>query len=300
MRDDHAELVRALRDLLPREVGIGAADAGHEHQLLPGEILAAATVPARLREFAGGRAAARRALADIGHPPVAIPRANDRAPLWPAGVTGSIAHAGSVCLAVAARRTAWRAVGIDLEPTQPLDVGLWRHVLIDAERSFLGAQPTQRQGLLALTIFAAKEAAFKAQYQITNVMLDFTMIRVDLRADTFQAWLPSDLAPTVANRPIMGRHRQIGSHVVCVAMVPRVAGADPAQPTGETDQQTPTVTGRAFGPAHPWITQAQPGPSGRCCRNSMPDQPVKLRTRAATPTPDRCRRLVGALGVAPA
>ena len=261
MRDDHAELARALRDMLPREVGIGAADARHEHPLLPGEILAG-TVPARLREFAGGRAAARHALADIGHPPVAIPRANDRAPLWPAGVTGSIAHAGCVCLAVAARRTAWRAVGIDLEPARPLDVDLWRHVLIDPERSFLGAQSTQRQGLLALTIFAAKEAAFKAQYQITDVMLDFTMIRVDLRADTFQAWLPSDLAPTVANRPIMGRHRQIGSHVVCVAMVPQVAGADPAQPTGETDHETPTVTGPAYGPAHPWITPPPPGRGG--------------------------------------
>ncbi len=49
-------------------------------------------VPKRIHEFAGGRACARAALSQIGYGGVAVLRGADRAPIWPAGATGSITH----------------------------------------------------------------------------------------------------------------------------------------------------------------------------------------------------------------
>src|SRR5690349_17676802 len=55
----------------------------------------------RRREFAGGRACARRALAALDAPSAALLVAAERAPAWPAGWVGSITHAAGYCGAVA-------------------------------------------------------------------------------------------------------------------------------------------------------------------------------------------------------
>jgi 4'-phosphopantetheinyl transferase EntD len=59
----------------------------------PGEAdLVADAVEKRRREFVTTRRCARQALAQLGVPPVPIRPGPGRAPVWPAGVVGSLTH----------------------------------------------------------------------------------------------------------------------------------------------------------------------------------------------------------------
>ncbi|WJD49257.1 enterobactin synthase subunit EntD [Enterobacter sp. PGRG2] len=107
----------------------------------------------RQREHLAGRLAAFHALG-------AIPAIGDNgAPVWPAGVFGSISHSGTTALAVIATRP----VGVDIE--RCLDAKLCAELadsIVDAdERAVLTAsgQPLP----LAITLaFSAKESLYKA------------------------------------------------------------------------------------------------------------------------------------------
>lgn len=75
-------------------------------------------VHSRRKEFALGRALARRALAAAGHARVGIPAGPDRAPIWPTGIIGSITHCDHIAVAaVAPTQSGIQAIGIDLERT---------------------------------------------------------------------------------------------------------------------------------------------------------------------------------------
>lgn len=141
----------------------------------------------RRREFAAGRTAARQALAALGLPPQAIPMAPDRAPVWPAGVTGSISHTDTHCVAVVSVATGLRGLGIDIEPSEPLERALWPEICTMGELDALMQHPAATRGLLARALFCAKEAAFKAQYSVSRAVFGFQTLDVTMREQGFTA-----------------------------------------------------------------------------------------------------------------
>jgi|SRR5215213_5050322 len=153
------------------------------------ERMVAAAVPKRRREFAAGRHCARRALERLDIHGFALVAGADRAPRWPAGVVGSISHTDRYCVAVVARRAAFASLGVDAEPAEPLECELWETVCTDAERRWLDTQPELERGRMARLIFSAKECAYKCQYPLTGVLLDFhdLQIEVDREAGRFTA-----------------------------------------------------------------------------------------------------------------
>ena len=151
--------------------------------LWPGEALAAA-VPKRLAEFAAGRSAARRTMAQLGLPPAAVPMQADRSPLWPTTVTGSISHCAGACIAAMAHARDYAGLGLDLEPVQPLTADLWPLVLTTPA---LARLPQDQPGLMALQVFCAKEAAYKAQYAVTGQLFDFQTLEVEVQGQNFVA-----------------------------------------------------------------------------------------------------------------
>jgi 4'-phosphopantetheinyl transferase EntD len=74
-----------------------------------------AMLPGRRREHLAGRLAARAALLAHGADDARVGRSGD-APVWPPGWCGSISHSGGLALAVVARSTRWRSIGVDVEP----------------------------------------------------------------------------------------------------------------------------------------------------------------------------------------
>lgn len=191
------DLTTALRAALPRGVVLGVADDG---PLWPGEDLPGA-VPRRLAEFTRGRSAARAAMRALGHPPQSVPVRADRSPQWPPGLTGSISHCDGVCLAILGQSVDWAGLGLDVEPAHPLPPDLWPAVLRPQEQATL---PADCAGLAALSIFVAKEAAYKAQYAVTGTLFDFMTLQVTLHPTGFAATFAADIGPYAIGHTLTG------------------------------------------------------------------------------------------------
>jgi 4'-phosphopantetheinyl transferase EntD len=180
------ERVRAaLRQMLCPHAGIGVTDPARVATIWDDEATAIArAVPKRRAEFAAGRSAARAAMAEIGLPSAAIPQGGDRAPIWPAGLSGSIAHCDTCCIAAVALKEHCPALGVDIEPATPLDPDLVAVICTPEERTWLANEPNP--GLAAKVIFSAKEAVYKAQYPLTNKVIGFDAVILEMTAGAFR------------------------------------------------------------------------------------------------------------------
>lgn len=179
-----AHAAAAARDLLPAGVCVAAEDPkAPDLGLWPEEAaMIAAAVPRRRREFAAGRRAGRRAMAALGLPPAGVPMGPDRAPLWPAGIAGSISHTRDCCLAALTRTGPVCSVGLDLEMDLPLEAGIWDSICTVAELDWLRTQPVTERGHLVRRIFSVKECIYKVQYPLTRTVLGFDAATVAVGA----------------------------------------------------------------------------------------------------------------------
>ncbi|MBI6630200.1 4'-phosphopantetheinyl transferase superfamily protein [Pontibaca sp. S1109L] len=209
------------RGLFPNNVALASSDPGGDPSTLyPAERLAIArAVPARQREFAAGRDAARRAMAQRGLANSPIPMSSDRAPLWPQGVTGSISHCQSCCLAAIALRTDARALGLDVEEDTPLSDDLIAEICTPFERAWLSEQSTLQARHWAKVIFSAKETAYKCQYTVTRRLFGFDgfEISLDQKIGHFEARFTASIAPFARNTALMGRFG-IGNGLIVTGM----------------------------------------------------------------------------------
>ncbi|MFV0491843.1 MAG: 4'-phosphopantetheinyl transferase [Pseudorhodobacter sp.] len=208
-----AGLVQAARKIIPIHCGLGAADPqAPPSGLWPGEVIQA--VPARLAEFAAGRIAARAAMAELGHPPTAIPMGSDRAPIWPTGLSGSISHSKTACLAAVTPLP--YLIGIDLEPDEDLSPELWPTILRPSEIANL---PRHHAARHAKQIFSAKEAAYKAQYASSRQFIDFQALEVSIQGRRFTATfcqsVPGFTIGAVLEGQISVGHGHILTAVIC-------------------------------------------------------------------------------------
>jgi 4'-phosphopantetheinyl transferase EntD len=184
-----------IEAILP--AAVASAEATGEEDpaaaLFPIEQAAVAkAVEKRRREFAGGRACAQRALADLGLPAAPVPAGARGEPLWPTGVVGSITHCAGYRGCAVARASDLATIGIDAEPHRPLPAGLLADVAHPEELAALGelaqAHPDVRWDRL---LFSAKEAVYKAWYPLTGRWLGFedAVLTLDPGGRRFEARL---------------------------------------------------------------------------------------------------------------
>jgi len=212
------------RPLLPGPVALSATDPGApQPPAWPEERAALARArPDRLREFDAGRAAARRAMVDLGHTPAPVLHGADRAPVWPAGLTGTITHCKTACLAAVARTGNVRALGLDLEDDGPLEPELFATVCTPAERDWIAPLPPARRGQLAKLVFSAKEAAYKAQYPLSGALFDFQTLEITF-ADgpgRFTARFARAVPPFPSGHRLAGRFAVGGGLIATAVTVP--------------------------------------------------------------------------------
>lgn len=140
--------------------------------------------PRRRTHFATGRACAHAALSALGAPTAAVLRSEAGAPVWPAGVVGSIAHCERLAAAVVARAIDWQALGIDVEPARPLPVDVAGYALTDEERRrFAGAGARPEAALLA---FSAKECVHKCVHPLLDLFLEFDEVEILIGEQRFE------------------------------------------------------------------------------------------------------------------
>ncbi len=202
-----SDLQVVMRGLFPGSMGVGVTDPTAEQpNLMPAEMAATeGMVPKRLREFSAGRYAARLAMRAIGQSVRPILMGADRAPIWPEGLRGSIAHCDSACVAVVTSGD--ETVGVDIEPDLPLEADLIEVITTVDERERLQARPIAERGLLARKLFCAKEAVYKVQYPISKEMFDFHTLNIRFSAsmDEFQAVFSRNVGPFRADQMVHGQ-----------------------------------------------------------------------------------------------
>lgn len=160
------------------DVVVETIDSFQDYPLFPEEIKSLGNVVDRRRiEFATGRQCARRALCSLGLTPSAILIGAGREPIWPMGVVGSITHCAGYCAAVVTKSSSILSIGADAEENLPLPEGVFELIADTQERvgsTNLNAMTIHWDRLL----FCAKEAVYKAWYNITKEWLDFSDCRI--------------------------------------------------------------------------------------------------------------------------
>ncbi|MBK5000633.1 4'-phosphopantetheinyl transferase superfamily protein [Pseudomonas sp. S31] len=125
------------------------------------------SVAKRQAEYLAGRICARAALQRLDGRDYVPGTHEDRSPIWPAGIHGSITHGKGWAAAVVAAQSDCRGLGLDQEAL--LDDAraerLQGEILTPAEIERLDQR---RTGLAVTLTFSLKESLFKALYPITR------------------------------------------------------------------------------------------------------------------------------------
>jgi 4'-phosphopantetheinyl transferase EntD len=152
---------------------------GDEFALTPAELRPIERAVAQVRRASGAaRIVARTLLTELGAPPgVELIRSASRAPKWPPGFVGSLAHDREFAVAAVAAAAARIGVGIDVEPSEPLPDYMLDAIATPRERDELNGDLVS-----ARLLFCVKEAVYKATNPIDGVFLEHHDVEVSLKA----------------------------------------------------------------------------------------------------------------------
>lgn len=154
----------------------------------------------RVVEFASGRALLRSLLDGA----IAIPVGQRREPVFPAGVTGTLAHDGQLAVAAVSVEPRCAALGVDVEPAAALDTDIASIIRTEHERHIDPA-----------LVFVTKEAVYKAWSSLGGGFLEPRDVVVDV--DPTRARFLATIVPTAAS--VAGRHACAeGRYIALVAL----------------------------------------------------------------------------------
>jgi len=157
--------------------GVVAAELhrpGDPQWLMPAEArFVKQAAPKRVHEFTAGRLCARRAMEEFGITGFPLSVGEDRQPLWPDGLIGSITHTAGYCAAAVAERSNIVTLGLDSETVGDVSRDIWTTICGASEAEWLCSLPAASQEAAITLIFSAKEAFYKCQFPLTHEWLDF-------------------------------------------------------------------------------------------------------------------------------
>ncbi|MFE2519054.1 4'-phosphopantetheinyl transferase family protein [Streptomyces mirabilis] len=208
-------------------------DGADQAPLYPEEFaVVAQAVRTRRREFAAVRACARRAMAKLGVPPQPLLPGERGAPVWPAGLAGSMTHCDGYCAAALVRATDLVSLGIDAEPHGPLPNGVLDVVSLPRERERLVLLAAQQPAVhWDRLLFSAKESVYKAWFPLTGKWLGFEEADIEVHADPGAVHCGHFRAELLVPGPLVGGRRlghfrgrwTVGQGLVATAvMIPAV------------------------------------------------------------------------------
>jgi 4'-phosphopantetheinyl transferase EntD len=152
----------------------------------------------RYSDFSTGRYCAMKALQIIGFKDVIIPIGNDREPLWPNQIVGSISHCDILTGAIVAKKSNCISLGIDIEEIGSVTEDLWDVVFTENEKKHLSSYRGDERRVKSTIIFSIKEAFYKFQFPLTKIFLDFLDVEVSL-TDFSQILVLSELISLKSN-----------------------------------------------------------------------------------------------------
>lgn len=174
-----------------------------------------------------GRACAAELLTALQAKTTLVTTDADRAPVWPTGFVGSIAHTDDVIGVVVAPATIVRALGVDLECTITQQVAdEIASVCLNAKEVELGADFDMGYAAFVTLCFSMKESLFKCLFPLARVFFDFDdaeVLSVDIGRQTLKLRLLRELtADFPINSLYEGRFSFANGHVLTVVDLPAV------------------------------------------------------------------------------
>jgi len=158
-------------------------------------------VPKRKAEFLAGRFCAKKALENVMKNPADVGIGDDRNPLWPDKVKGSISHCNTSAVAVVNNATDIGGIGIDIEHSiSDTTIKNIRSQIVLQEEIKLFLHSSLTETTIFTIIFSVKESFFKAAYPIVKRYFDFdavTVLRIDPATRKILFKLNYDLHPTL-------------------------------------------------------------------------------------------------------
>jgi 4'-phosphopantetheinyl transferase EntD len=158
----------------------------------------------RLSEYLAGRICARAVLDLHGHPGYVLHAADNRAPLWPADIVGSITHNRDYAAAIAYPRRNMAGIGIDIETVIAAEkiATIAGAIMTPGELACLrGMAEGTALARLVTTVFSAKESFFKAAFAEVDRWFDFDaveLVEVDRSQSTLAFRCVAELSPRLA------------------------------------------------------------------------------------------------------
>lgn len=141
-------------------------------------------MPKRRREFTAGRLCSRRALTQFGIENFPLLVGNNKEPVWPAGIAGSISHTEGYCGVAVARKHRIETLGLDVELTWRLSRDCWRQICTRSELAWIDSLPSDKRQENVALLFSAKECLYKCQHPISRTWLDFHDVAVTIDPET--------------------------------------------------------------------------------------------------------------------
>ena len=176
--------------------------------------------PRRREEFLRVRMCARRALRLLGRGSPWHEFLSDAngAPPWPKGTVGSMTHSMGRCAVVVGRSEAWRGIGIDIEPTRPIPLGIEALLCSDEEVVLLRGHdllhPDGRP--LVRLIFSLKEAGVKCLYSAGVGRFSI----VDISVSALDSVQGEATLSVISGICLQGRFRIDLNWIRCVVVMP--------------------------------------------------------------------------------
>lgn len=172
----------------------------------------------RQREFSSGRFLAKVALEHLGMSIQPILR-DERRPIWPDFVIGSIAHTNHVSASAVAHASSYLGLGVDVAVINAVDQRVANRVFDERELAWIADQELLDW---RTALFSAKEAIYKAINPITKQFLAFNdvTLTIDEQALSFKAGpVKDDLASPYIKR-LEGFFHRIEGHWLTTCVVP--------------------------------------------------------------------------------
>ncbi|MCD4727906.1 MAG: 4'-phosphopantetheinyl transferase superfamily protein, partial [Pirellulales bacterium] len=159
-------------------------------------------VPKRKREFTAGRLCARRALEILSITDFPIVMNENRTPVWPPGIVGSITHTEGYSGVAIARQEEIRSIGLDVEGIEKLDRKLWKMIGTGEELAGLDSLSQKDRELRMALLFSAKESLYKCQYAVSGQWLGYhdVAVSVDPVREEFSAKFLVEVSGIAAKR----------------------------------------------------------------------------------------------------
>jgi hypothetical protein len=158
----------------------------------------------RLTDFSTGRYCLRQSTSPLGYAGEIL--IGDRGmPLLPGHITATLSHSRNLCGAIAARKSTYLSLGMDIETRNRVHEDMWKVLFTPGETAFLNRQTEAGKRLYSTIFFSLKEAFYKLQYPLTGVFIDFAEVEIFLLNNRLYARLlrqVSNLFP--AQRVVQG------------------------------------------------------------------------------------------------